>query len=599
MVYRIVFGLLLAASLYGCSGGSSSSSGSTAGADSGTATAATTGGTVATEILFTGVPPTGATVGASYSFKPTIVSSSNRAITFAIQGKPSWMVFDTSTGAVSGTPAADDVGLSGDISIVASDASSTGTLGPFTIRVSAEPAPASTQPPVIAGTPAEAVTAGQIYTFQPLATDAAGKALTFAIVNRPIWATFSTSTGLLSGTPTAAQAGTYSSISILVSDGTTSAVLPMFSIVVTPSASDTPVISGKPVTSVVSGQAYNFQPTASDPNSGTLAFSIAGMPSWATFNTVTGELSGTPSSSQTGVYPDIVISVSNGTRSASLAPFSITVTAPTAPTISGTPATSVTAGQSYKFQPTATDPQGLALTFAIANRPTWATFDTATGELSGTPTATEAGSYPSIVISVSNGTLSASLPQFTIIVSQAAAAGPTISGSPTTSVVSGSAYSFTPTTTDPSGGTLTFSIANKPDWAAFNTATGELSGTPTAADVGTYANITISVSDGKTSASLPAFPIAVTQIATGSATLSWVAPTENTDGTPLTNLAGYRIYYGTTATTMTQSVQIADPSTLTYTISNLSPGTWFFSMKSYTTANVESAVSGVASTTIQ
>lgn len=596
MGYRFVFGMLLAISLYGCSGGG----GTSAGAASGAATVASDTATVAAQIIFQGVPPTGIKVGASYSFQPT-VSSSDGAVTFAIQGKPAWMAFDATTGALTGTPAAGDTGLSGNISIIASNASSTGTLGPFTIRVGAElPAPSAARLPVIAGTPAAAVIAGQNYTFQPLASDAGGKALAFAILNRPIWATFSTSTGVLSGTPTTAQAGTYSSISILVSDGTNSAVLPTFSVLVTPNASGMPVISGNPVTSAVSGQTYNFQPTASDPNSGTLTFSVTGMPSWATFNTMTGALSGTPSSSQTGVYPNIVISASNGTASASLAPFSLTVSAPTAPVISGTPATSVMAGQSYKFQPTATDPAGTGLTFAILNCPTWASFDTATGELSGTPTAAEVGSYLSIGITVSDGTLSASLPQFTIIVSPAAAAAsPTISGSPTTFVVSGSAYSFTPATTDPSGGPLTFSIANAPSWAAFNTATGELSGTPTAADVGTYANIIISVSDGKTSASLPVFPIAVTQIANGSANLSWAAPTQNTDGTPLTNLAGYRIYYGNTAATMTQSVQIADPNTVSYTISNLMPGTWFFSMRSYTTANVESALSGVASTTIE
>ena len=76
-----------------------------------------------------------------------------------------------------------------------------------------------------------------------------------------------------------------------------------------------------------------------------------------------------------------------------------------------------------------------------------------------------------------------------------------------------------PPVTDPSGGKLTFSIKNAPSWASFNSATGELSGTPTAADVGTYSNITISLSDGTTSVSLPAFTITVTENATGSVTL--------------------------------------------------------------------------------
>jgi hypothetical protein len=178
------------------------------------------------------------------------------------------------------------------------------------------------------------------------------------------------------------------------------------------------------------------------------------------------------------------------------------------------------------------------------------------------------------------------------------AAGPTISGTPLTSVVGGNAYSFTPATTNPSGAALTFNVKNAPSWATFNSATGELLGTPTAADVGTYANITIGVGDGTTSVSLRAFQIAVTQIANGSATLSWVPPTENTNGTPLTNLAGYKIYYGTSESAMTQTVQIANPGIVTYVVSNLSPGTWYFLIRAYTGANVESGASVVVSKTI-
>jgi hypothetical protein len=598
MAYRFILGLLVAVSVSGCSGGS----GSATNAASGAATVAAVTGASSTEILFQGVPPSSVTVGGNYSFRPS-VSSSSGAVTFAIEGQPSWATFDTSTGTLSGTPVAANVGVSGDITIIASNGAATGILGPFTIRVNAETgAPTPSVAPVIAGAPATAVIAGQSYVFQPSASDAAGKALTFAISNRPSWATFSTATGELSGTPSSAQVGTYSNITIVVSDGTSSASLSSFAIVVTLSASDTPVISGIPATSVVAGQAYSFQPTAADPASKALTFSIAHVPSWATFSTTTGQLSGTPTSAQTGTDSNIIISASNGTSSASLTPFTITVTAPDAPKISGTPATHVTAGQTYGFQPMATDPEGKRLTFSIVNRPAWASFNTTTGELSGTPTTTEVGSYPSVGISVSNGTLSAALAQFSITVSKPAAPAapesPTISGTPLASVVAGNAYSFTPTTTDPSGAALTFSVKNAPSWATFNSATGELSGTPTEADVATYSNITISVSNGTTSVSLPAFPIAVTQMANGSATLQWVAPTENTNGTALTNLAGYRIYYGTSATAMTQTVQITNPDIVTYEVSNLSPGTWYFSARSYTSANVESNASAVASKTI-
>jgi len=83
------------------------------------------------------------------------------------------------------------------------------------------------------------------------------------------------------------------------------------------------------------------------------------------------------------------------------------------------------------------------------------------------------------------------------------AAPPTISGTPPANVVAGQAYSFAPSASDPGGNALTFSIVNRPSWATFSTTTGQLTGTPTAANVGSYANITISVSDGTLTARCP------------------------------------------------------------------------------------------------
>jgi Cellulase (glycosyl hydrolase family 5)/Putative Ig domain len=101
---------------------------------------------------------------------------------------------------------------------------------------------------------------------------------------------------------------------------------------------------------------------------------------------------------------------------------------PPSPTISGTPATTDVAGGAYAFQPSATGPSGATLSFSVTNLPSWANFSTATGLLSGTPTAGNVGSYPGIVMSVSDGSASASLPAFAITVTAAAAAAnPTVS----------------------------------------------------------------------------------------------------------------------------------------------------------------------------
>jgi hypothetical protein len=82
--------------------------------------------------------------------------------------------------------------------------------------------------------------------------------------------------------------------------------------------------------------------------------------------------------------------------------------------ISGTPADSVEANSSYSFQPRATDAEGDELSFSISNQPGWAGFDNRTGRLSGTPDNGDAGTYSDIVIAVSDGTETVSLPAFSI-----------------------------------------------------------------------------------------------------------------------------------------------------------------------------------------
>jgi hypothetical protein len=390
----------------------------------------------------------------------------------------------------------------------------------------------------------------------------------------------------------------------------TAAVITLIATLLAPAwalaANTAPVISGTPPTTVALGKSYYFKPTARDANGDTLRFSIQNKPAWATFEYKSGVLRGTPKSQHVGKYPYIRITVSDGRGgTASLPSFTITVTSTSsstsnrAPTISGTPATSVVTGQAYLFQPTASDLDGDTLAFSIQNKPSWATFSLTTGRLTGTPTST--GTFGNIVIRVTDGSLSDSLPAFSITVTSTSSnSAPTISGSPPTSVTVGQAYSFQPSATDANGDVLTFSIQNRPSWATFSPTTGRLSGTPTTSHVGTYGNIIISVTDGKVTRSLSAFSISVLSVSgTGSVTLSWTAPTKNTDGSTLTNLAGYRVHYGTTAGSYTRSVQLPNKSLTSVVIEDLTAARWYFAVKAYNTSGVESTFSGSVSKLIE
>lgn len=83
-----------------------------------------------------------------------------------------------------------------------------------------------------------------------------------------------------------------------------------------------------------------------------------------------------------------------------------------------------------------------------------------------------------------------------------------------------------------------------------------------------------------------------------SITVSWVAPSENVDGTALTDLAGFVIVYGTSSDALSQSVHIDNPSIDRYLLEDLSAGTWYFGVKAFNASGAESELSTLASKTL-
>lgn len=136
---------------------------------------------------------------------------------------------------------------------------------------------------------------------------------------------------------------------------------------------------------------------------------------------------------------------------------------------------------------------------------------------------------------------------------------------------------------------MSFGIQNRPAWATFSSSNGRLQGTPACADTGTYANVAISVSDGNTTTTLPAFSITV---GTNAVTVSWVPPTTNTDGTPVQGLDGFGVYYGTAPGQYSRFNAVPDPGTRSACLSELSAGTtWYFAVTAISSSLVESAYS--------
>jgi hypothetical protein len=142
--------------------------------------------------------------------------------------------------------------------------------------------------PVISGTPGTSANAGTLYSFVPSATDAdAGTTLTFSITNKPVWASFNTATGALTGTPTNAHVGTTSGIVISVSDGTATAALPAFALTVV-RVNNAPVVTNRSETTA-EDTPLSLTLTAQDPDQDPLSYEIVTQPAHGTA-TVQGNL---------------------------------------------------------------------------------------------------------------------------------------------------------------------------------------------------------------------------------------------------------------------------------------------------------------------
>jgi putative Ig domain-containing protein len=176
---------------------------------------------------------------------------------------------------------------------------------------------------------------------------------------------------------------------------------------------------------------------------------------------------------------------------------------------------------------------------------------------------------------------------------------PTISGAASASAAVGQDYSFTPVAADADKDAITFTIANKPSWAAFNATTGALTGKPAEKDIGTFSGIEIAATDGDAVTALKAFAITVAAaIATNGVEVSWSPPTQNADGSTLTDLSGYKIHYGTQSGNYSDSVAVNSAGLTRYELDSLPKGTVYLAMTAVNAAGAESDFSKEVSVTV-
>ena len=264
--------------------------------------------------------------------------------------------------------------------------------------------------PLLEAIGAKHLTEGDIYNLIINATDPDNNQIIYTSTDLPDNAVFTASTRSFSWIPSHDQAGVYS-VTFRASDGSLSdSETVTFTV---NNGNEAPILDAIGDQSVVENSQLVFVVSASDINDDSLTYSASGLPTGAVFDAEQQRFSWTPDFTQAGNFTAL-ITVTDGLFSDSET-VEITVTnSNRPPVISGSPGSSVMATTNYSFAPVASDPDGDTLTFSIVNKPSWATFNSTSGELSGTPTESHVGANSAIVISVSDSLGSVTLAPFSV-----------------------------------------------------------------------------------------------------------------------------------------------------------------------------------------
>ncbi|MEL7039049.1 MAG: DUF4347 domain-containing protein, partial [Cyanobacteria bacterium J06592_8] len=368
-------------------------------------------------------------------------------------------------------------------------------------------------------------TEDDLYTYNITATDPDGDVISINSTVLPDWLSFTDNgdgTAILTGTPTPEQVGIPQAVQLQVSDGELTEIQD-FNIAVD-KTNNAPIILSEGTNlafNLAENAANNAivgEVTATDPDGDAIIYNISSGNENNIFaiNPNTGEITLADNSSldfETQAAYTFSVEVSDGNLSDTINIDVNLTDVNEVPTFSSPAITTATEDDLYTYNITATDPDADVISINSIVLPDWLSFTDngdGTAILTGTPTNEQVGTPQTVQLQVTDGELT-EIQDFNIAVNNTNDA-PTISGTPATSVDENSPYNFLPIANDIDGDLLTFSIENLPSWAAFNTETGEVSGTPTDTDIGTTLDIIIGISDGVEIVSLPAFNLTVNEV---------------------------------------------------------------------------------------
>jgi len=354
-------------------------------------------------------------------------------------------------------------------------------------------------PPTILSNPLTRARALSSYSYQVTAVDPdPGEVLSYSIVTGPVGMTIS-ATGLVSWTPSLTQFG-YTNVTVRAQDSTARAATQTFHLFTEVEIISTPpTIISKPITSGASGETYSYRVVATDPDAGDLlTYSLVAAPSGMSINPATGLISWLPTRAQVTTH-SVTVKVADLSGLSAQQSYSLAIArGNTAPKFTSAPLTITRAGSTYRYQPSAMDPENDPLTFSLVSVTPAATLTVAstTGAVVWTVPGTAAGTTLDVTLRVTDDGGLAATQAFRINIT-AANLPPVFTSSAITSAAANVLYSYRAVATDPNlpDDALTYSLIAQPAGMRINANSGLVEWVPTAAFANTTQNVTVVVKD--------------------------------------------------------------------------------------------------------